>query len=46
MLFFSRAIADALEIAITIREPRLMPIGTDNFSSVSPSNRVRALHAF
>jgi hypothetical protein len=34
MLFFSRAIADALESAIAIRRARLMLIGTDNFFSV------------
>ena len=34
MLFFSRAVADALESALTIRRARLMLIGTDNFCSV------------
>jgi hypothetical protein len=34
MLFFSRAIADALESALTIRRARLMRIGTDNVFSV------------
>lgn len=33
VLFFSRAVADALENALTIRRARLMLIGTDNFSS-------------
>jgi hypothetical protein len=34
MLFFSRAVADVLESAITIRRARLTLIGTDNFFSV------------
>ena len=34
MLFFSRAIADALESAVTIRRARLILIGTDNFFSI------------
>jgi len=33
MLFFSRAVADALEGAITIRRARLILTGTDNFFS-------------
>jgi hypothetical protein len=34
MLVFSWAVADALESTITIRRPRLILIGTDNFFSV------------
>ena len=34
MLFFSWAVADSLESAVTIRRPRLILIGTDNFFSV------------
>lgn len=34
MLFFSGAVADALERTITIRRPRLILIGTDNVFSV------------
>jgi hypothetical protein len=34
MLVFSWAVADALERTITIRRPRLIRIGTDNFFSI------------
>ena len=34
MLFFSWAVADALESTVTIRRPRLILIGTDNVFSV------------
>jgi hypothetical protein len=42
MLFFSRAIADALESAIAIRWARLMRIGTDDFFSVFVLSRCPA----